>query len=176
MQIRIARPAVLEVSQPGEVLPGGRLAPALDDTLVALVVGVLQVQQRDHQAQWHPGPTGRGDAATDHARDRAEQILVFDLLARAYLLGEGVGNGGFDLLPGHARGQHGERVAQIDRPRHRSGPKWAGPRPGRRHIVRAQGWLDSAQPRQARTPSPPCGRTSAGSTPPFPLRTNSASA
>jgi hypothetical protein len=47
---RVARPPMFEVIHPREVLPGGRLGPALNNTLVALIKGVLEIQERNHQA------------------------------------------------------------------------------------------------------------------------------
>jgi hypothetical protein len=47
---RVAGQARLEVNQAAEELEAHVLGPALNQGLVALVVGVLQVQQRHHQA------------------------------------------------------------------------------------------------------------------------------
>ncbi len=110
----VAGPAVLEVIHTREVLPGGRLGPALNDALVALVESVLEVQQRDHQAQRQARPTGRRDTGTDHLGHAAEQIHVLNVATGADGLGEQVGDRGFQFLPGHAGRQHGQRVAQID--------------------------------------------------------------
>ena len=113
-QRRVARPAVLEVVHAREVLPGGRLRPALDDAFIALVEGVLEVQQRDHQAQRESRTTGRRYPRTDHLGHAAEQVHVLDVLAGANRLGEQMRDGGFQFLPRHTRSEYGQRVAQVD--------------------------------------------------------------
>ena len=73
-----------------EVLLGGRLGPALNDTLVALAEGALEIQQRDHQAQRHAwAPCGRKPGA-DQLLDAAKLIRLIDNLASANLLGKEV--------------------------------------------------------------------------------------
>jgi hypothetical protein len=44
----VARPLLLEILIARKVLPGGNLAPALNDIFIALVEGVLKVHQRNH--------------------------------------------------------------------------------------------------------------------------------
>jgi hypothetical protein len=103
----VARPAVFKVFVTRKVLPSGRLAPALDDVLVAFVEGVFEVQQRDHQAGGQARATGFGDASTGHHFVRAKQVQVFNLLASAHLSGKEVGQSGFDFFRRHAVGQNG---------------------------------------------------------------------
>jgi hypothetical protein len=110
----VAGPAVLEVIHAREVLPGGRLGPALNDALVALLEGVLDVKQRDHQAHRQARTTGPRDAGTDHLSHAAEQIHILNVATGAESLGEQVGDRGFQFLPRHAGHEHGQRVAQID--------------------------------------------------------------
>ena len=95
-------------------MPGGRLAPALDDVFIALVEGVLEVQQRHHQPGGQTWPAGVGDTAASDRRHRAKQVQILDLLAGLDLTRPALGQGRLDLLPGHAVGQHRKRVAQID--------------------------------------------------------------
>ncbi len=110
----VARSAVLKVGQAGEVLPSRRLAPALADVFVALVEGVFEVQQRGQQTQRQAGPTGVGDASTSGDDCRAKPTRVFDLFARAHLPGKAVSQRSFDLLPGHATGQHRQGMTQVN--------------------------------------------------------------
>jgi hypothetical protein len=60
-QAGISRPAVFEVVIVREVLPSRCFAPALHNVFVALVEGVLEVQQRDHQAGRQTGTTCDGN-------------------------------------------------------------------------------------------------------------------
>src|SRR5262249_39261234 len=54
---RMARQFVLKVLVAAEVLPVGVLNPLLDDRLVALVVGVLEVVQPDEQSRGFTRPS-----------------------------------------------------------------------------------------------------------------------
>jgi len=74
---------------------------------------VLEVQQRDHDAQRHaraPGLAGRSLALGL----LAEQIQIGHGLPGVGLAHQQVGHPRLDLLPGHARRQHRQRMAQID--------------------------------------------------------------
>ena len=51
-----------------------------------------------------------------HARDRAKQPQILDLLARFDLPRRALRQRGLDLLPKHTVGQHRQEVAQIDHP------------------------------------------------------------
>ncbi len=110
----VTGPAVLEVIHAPEALPGRRLGPAFDDAFSALVEGVLEVQQRDHQAQWQAGSTGRRDAGSDHLGHAAEQIHVLNVATGADRLCKQMRDRGFQFLLGHAIGQDHERMSQID--------------------------------------------------------------
>ena len=80
---RIARQTWLEIDLAAEELEVHVLRPALDQGLIALVVGVLQIQQRHHQAN---GQTRPPRVAADGARNgqrRAEQVCAVHHPARA---------------------------------------------------------------------------------------------
>ena len=78
----VAGPAVFKVGQAREVLPGGCLAPALNQGFVALVKRVLQIQERDHQAQRQARAPSLGDAASaEHYCSRTKEVNVFNLFA-----------------------------------------------------------------------------------------------
>jgi len=110
----IARQLRLVVLHAAEELPHHVLAPARHQRLVALVEGVLQVQQRDHQANRQPRAAAPAHAGA-HQFDRgAEQVGVLDHLARAVLVRQQWRECSFDLIPGHACGQHRQRVAHVD--------------------------------------------------------------
>ena len=111
---RVARPAVLEILQPREVLPGRCLGPALDHAFVALVEGVLEIQQRDHQAQRQARTSGLRHPGAHQAGGAAEQVDIDHGLAGAHAAGKEVSDRGLDLLPRHARSQHGQWMAQVD--------------------------------------------------------------
>lgn len=109
----IARLAVFKVGAPREMLPGGCLTPALDDAFVGFVEGVLEVQQCNHSAQRHarsPSVAGLGHAL----HPLTEQIQIGHGHASSAFARENLRDPRFDLLPGHARGQHRPRVAQVD--------------------------------------------------------------
>jgi hypothetical protein len=79
-----------------------------------LVKGVLEIQERNHQAQRQArAPCGR-NTGTDQLRDAAKQIRLIDNLARTNLLGKEVRDARFQFLPRHARGQHSQRVTKIN--------------------------------------------------------------
>jgi hypothetical protein len=61
-QPQFTRPTVLEILQPRQVLRCRRLGPGLDHPFIALIEGVLQVQQRHHQAHRKAPPTQLGHA------------------------------------------------------------------------------------------------------------------
>ena len=100
---------------------------------VAQGKGVLEVQQRDHQARrqaWAPGIAG----STGTRRHRAKQIDLVSRCAGGFgLARKARGQGRFELRPRQALGQHGQRMMQIDHlidagakkvaGAHRAGPK-----------------------------------------------------
>lgn len=94
-----------------EVLPNDVLAQALHEFFVRQAVGVLQIQQRGHDAE---GATGVGDAASHELGGGAEELGSLDPAAGAALVREQRRDGGFDLCPGQARAQDDEAVAGID--------------------------------------------------------------
>lgn len=55
-----------------------------------------------------------GDTGTGNHLGGTKHIHVFDLLACAHLMGESVSQGCFDLVPGHAVGQDGQWMTQVD--------------------------------------------------------------
>lgn len=58
-----------------KILPNGRFSPALDDVFVALVDGMYEVKQRDHQAGGQAGTTVVGDAGTCNHFGHAKQFM-----------------------------------------------------------------------------------------------------
>jgi hypothetical protein len=74
---------------------------------------VLEIQEAAHDAQRHArAPRVAQALAALHLF--TEQIKIWHGDARARLAREQMRHRSFDLLPGHARGQHGQRMAQID--------------------------------------------------------------
>ena len=110
----ITRRAWLVAGHAAEKLPDDVLAPALNQRFVAQVERVLEVQQRDHQAQRNAWAPGVAQPCTGQRRGRAKQINVFDNAARAVLASEKRCDGGFDVSPGQSRRQHDKRVAHVD--------------------------------------------------------------
>jgi hypothetical protein len=92
---------------------GASIAPALDHPFVRLVEGVLEIQEADHDAQRHARTPGvAGDRHALHLF--AKEVQLRQGRTGAALAGEHLRHPRLDLLPGHARGQHGQRMAQID--------------------------------------------------------------
>ena len=109
----VAGAVVFKVRLAREELPARRLAPTLNHALVGLIEGVIEVQQRDHDAQRHTGASGiAGHRGALYLF--SEEVQVRHGHTGATFAGEDLGHPCFDLLPGHARGQHGQRMAQID--------------------------------------------------------------
>ena len=78
-----------------------------------LVEGVSVVQQREHDAQRHAGtPFVAGNGCALHLF--AEEVQIWHGLSSVAFTGEDLSSPRFDLLPGHARGQHGQLMAQIN--------------------------------------------------------------
>ena len=74
-------------------------------------------EQGGHQAKRQAGPPGVGDARAAEGNGGAKEVhvvQVFDLLAYLGLAGKAVGQRSFDLLPGHAVGQHRQGMAQVN--------------------------------------------------------------
>jgi hypothetical protein len=89
------------------------IAPALDHPFVRLVEGVLEIQEADHDAQRHARTPGvAGDRHALHLF--AKEVQVRQGRTGAALAGENLSHPRLDLLPGHARGQHGQRLPQVD--------------------------------------------------------------
>jgi hypothetical protein len=88
--------------------------PALHDTLVAIVVGVLQLQPRHHQPYRQARPARVADTGTDQHVRRAEQIRVGDGATHARPMGKQRRQRCFDVRLGHARGQRDQRMAHVD--------------------------------------------------------------
>jgi len=92
---------------------GASIAPALDHPFVGLVEGVLEIQEADHDAQRHARTPGvAGDRHTLHLF--AKEVQLRQGRTSAALAGEHLRHPRLDLLSGRARGQHGQRMAQID--------------------------------------------------------------
>ena len=110
----VAGPAVLEILAARKVLPERCLAPALDDFLIAFIEGVLEIQQRHHQARGQAWAAGPRCATANDPRHWAKEVQILNLIARFDLPRPTLGQRRFDLLPGHPVGQHCQRMAQID--------------------------------------------------------------
>ena len=80
--------AGVEVELAAEELEVDVLRPALDERLVALAVGVLQVEERDHQPHGQPRATGGADAGAGELRGCAEKVCSFDNTALAVAVRE----------------------------------------------------------------------------------------
>jgi hypothetical protein len=89
------------------------IAPALDLPFVRLVEGVLEIQEADHDAQRH-ARASRVAQALAALHLFTKQIKIWHGDARARLAREQMHHRAFDLLPGYVRGQHRQRMAQID--------------------------------------------------------------
>lgn len=110
----VARQAVFEVRAAAEELPQHVLAPARDQLFIAQVEGVFEIQQAEHQAQRQPRTTGgAGACARQHLRG-AEQVVAFHHRPRALAAGELGGDCRFELRPRQPRGQHRQRIVQVD--------------------------------------------------------------
>lgn len=104
---------VFKVCLAREELPGRRLTPALGDGLVGLFEGVFEVAQRDHDAQRHARQSGVTDnSATLHLF--SEKVQIRHGRTGAAFARKHLGHTRFDRQPGHTRGQHGQRMAQVD--------------------------------------------------------------
>ena len=90
------------------------MAPALDELFVAEVEAVLEVQQARHQPNRQPRPPGIAAASAGQRKVWAEQANVGVRLARSILMGKHRPQRSLDLIPGQARGQHRQRIAQVD--------------------------------------------------------------
>jgi hypothetical protein len=95
-------------------LPDNVLGPTLDQVFVAEVVGVLEVQQRGHEADRQAGAPGGADARSGDHQGGAEQVCSRDGPSFPVSSHETRGQGRFDLGPGQALGQGGQRVLQVD--------------------------------------------------------------
>jgi len=93
-----------------EELPDHGLAPALDDRLVALVEGVLEVKHRDHQPDRQALTARRARARAGHRQGGAEHVHLFHRPALAILVGKGRRQRRFDLRSRHPRSQLGQRL------------------------------------------------------------------
>ena len=74
---------------------------------------MLEVEQRHHDAQRHPRAPGVG-LARQGLRSLTKPIQIGHGLRGARLAREQVRHRCLEPLPRHARGQHHQRVAQID--------------------------------------------------------------
>ncbi len=110
----VAGQARLEVDLAAEELEAHVLGPALDQGLVALVVGAVQAQQSHHQADQQARPSRIADTTAGGRQRRAEQVRAFDHPALAVAMRKHRRQGGLDVCPRHARGQHRQRVTQVD--------------------------------------------------------------
>ena len=71
-------PAGFKVFLAAEELKVHVLRPAFDDTVVAQVVGVLELKQGHHQADRQSGPAGRADSCTGHSHGGTVQVRTLN--------------------------------------------------------------------------------------------------
>ncbi len=88
---------------------------ALHDGRVALVVGVLQDQQRDQQADGQALPASVAGPGAEEFGRGAEQIRIGDGTTRARSMGKQRCQRGFELRSEHSRRAQGQRLAHVDR-------------------------------------------------------------
>lgn len=110
---RVAGQPGLEILTAAKELPIGVLGPPLNDVLVALAEGVLQIQQPDHQPDRQARATRCARACARHLQGR-KQIQALDRTPLAVLAGKARRQRRFDLGPRHSGCQYGQRVTQID--------------------------------------------------------------
>ena len=110
----VARQPRLEVDLAAEELEVHVLRPALDDGLVALVVGVLEVQQRDHQPDGQARAACVVDTGANQFGRCAEQICISNHASGSGAMREQRRQRGLDLRPRHPCGQDGQRVTHVD--------------------------------------------------------------
>ena len=110
----VARQARLVVVHAAEELPLHVLGPAFDEFFVAQVEAVLEVQQAGHQADGQARAAGRTDAAAELDVIGAQQIFTAKPLGGQRLAGQLRRHRRLDLGPGQPRGEHCQRVPQID--------------------------------------------------------------
>ena len=110
----IAGQAVLKIGRTGEILPGGSFTPPLHHRLIALVEGVLQIQQRNQNTKRNSGATRRAGCRHDTLIDWPKQILALDLFTGADAAGQHRSDIRFQFLPGQSRGEDCQWVAQIN--------------------------------------------------------------
>lgn len=111
---RVAGKAGLEIDLAAQELEVDALRPMLDEGLVALVVGVLQVEQRNHQKYGQARSTSFADTGTGHRQVGEDQVGTFDQPTFAMTVRKHRRQRAFDARPWHARGKLCHRVAQID--------------------------------------------------------------
>lgn len=110
----VTRQAWLVILHAAEELPLHVLGPALNQFLIAEIEAVLQVQQADHQADGQSRAARRADAAAELALECASQIFADQTLGWLRLMGQLGCHRSFDRGPRQPRGQHSQRMPQID--------------------------------------------------------------
>ena len=111
---RVAGQPGLEILAAAKELPIRILRPSLNDALVALAEGVLEVQQPNHQPDRQARATRCARACARHLQGRAKQVQALDRTPLAVPVGKARRQRRFDLGPRHAGRQYGQRVTQID--------------------------------------------------------------
>ncbi len=110
----VAGEAGFKVFLAAEKLKVHVLRPAFDDTVVAQVVGMLEIKQGHHQADRQSGLAGRADACTGHSHGGAVQVETLNDSASTITVLKNRRQVRFDLRPRHAGSQHSQRVAKIN--------------------------------------------------------------
>ena len=105
---------MLEIVLATEELKQDILRPALDDLVITEAIGVLQIQQADHQPNGQPRTPSRTHSGTCNLQCVAKGIRDNRMSASAWFALQVRCNGGFNLRPWHAGGKHGKWVAHID--------------------------------------------------------------
>jgi len=106
----VAGQAVLKVLLATEELKQHVLRPALHHLVIAKAISVLEVQQAEHQADRQTRAPRWADAHAGDLGGGAKQVRDWRKTPHAGLAHEKRGHAGFDLIPGHAGGQHGQGV------------------------------------------------------------------
>ena len=105
---------MLKVRLTAEELNQHVLCPTLHYLVIAEPISVFEVQQAAHQADGQTRPPRWAEAHASDLGGGAKQVGDRRKTPHAGFALEKRGHAGFNLIPGHAGGQHGQGVAQID--------------------------------------------------------------
>ena len=105
---------MLEIRLATEELKQDVLRPALDNLVITEAVGMLQIQQADHQPNGQARTPRRAHTGTSNLQRGAKQIRNNRMTASARFALQMRRNGRFNLSPWHASSKHSKWVAHID--------------------------------------------------------------